>query len=90
MRELNLEEEFREFIEMQLEWHSDNADAGDYDYEDDGKALITITLHPPAREAGAVVGRDGRVIRSMGTLLNLVAFRRGRRVRIVIEPKENE
>jgi predicted RNA-binding protein YlqC (UPF0109 family) len=86
MRPLNLEEEIRDLAEMIIEWNTDSSSPQDYEYEDNGRT-IKITLHPIEREAGALIGRNGTNIRSMGMLMNAMAMRRKRRVKIEVEPK---
>ncbi len=47
--------------------------------------LITIHLSVPSDEMGKVIGRQGRIARSMRTLLNIAASRRGVRASLDID-----
>jgi predicted RNA-binding protein YlqC (UPF0109 family) len=87
MRELNLEVEIRDFVEQMIEWNSDESSADSYTYEDDGKA-IQIKITPLPKEAGAIIGAHGLLVRAMHRLVSTMCRRRGRSVKIrVVAPR---
>ncbi|HLI50443.1 MAG TPA: KH domain-containing protein [Thermomicrobiaceae bacterium] len=46
--------------------------------------IVVVTLNVPSEEMGKVIGREGRIARSMRTLLTIAASRRGLRASLDI------
>ena len=46
--------------------------------------VVVVVLHVPADEMGKVIGREGRIARSLRTLLTISASRRGLRASLDI------
>lgn len=46
--------------------------------------IVVVTLSVPSEEMGKVIGREGRIARSMRTLLTIAASRRGLRASLDI------
>jgi hypothetical protein len=53
-----------------------------HEHVDDGRTVIELTVAPPDR--GRVIGREGRTVSAMRTLLDALAARRGGTVSVEI------
>ena len=68
-------QEFLEFVVVQLIQHPESASVL-HDVDDD-RHLYRIRLHPD--DAGRVIGRNGKTISAIRTLLNAISVRDGRK-----------
>ena len=53
--------------------------------EEQSEGGVLLKLHVDQEDMGRVIGKQGRVVQSMRTLLRVVAVKQGTRVELVVE-----